>query len=57
MLTFFIIIINFTFTKLSSKILAPITSPNVTVVLIIANGIPTIEMNANPTSAPAIILL
>ena len=43
-------------TKLSSKILAPITSPNVTAVLIIANGIQTIGMNANPTSAPANII-
>ena len=41
------------FTKLSSKTLAPITSPYVTAVLIIANGIPTIGMNANPISAPA----
>ena len=48
-----IIIITFTFTILSSQILAPITSPNVTVVLIIANGILTIGINVNPTSAPA----
>ena len=41
------------FTKLSPNTLAPITSPNGTVVLIIANGIPTIGMNANPTSSPA----
>ena len=46
-------VLTFTFTKLSSKTLAPITSPNVTVVVIIANGIPTIGMNDNPISAPA----
>ena len=46
-------VLTFTFTKLSSQTLAPITSPNVTAVLIMVNGIPTIGMNYNPISAPA----
>ena len=53
MFTFFIISINFYIYENIFENISTNNSPNVTAVLIIANGIPTIGMNDNPISAPA----